>query len=133
MVEPENRLVARTRERAWEEKRQAQQALAEEYHRFLQQQPRLLPAEERAARRQLATDIPALWNASTTTHPDRKDILRQVVERVEVKVQGTRYTVHGTRYKVRPSRSGSAFPGREAVRRRACWCGASHCPLHRPQ
>src|SRR5258706_3156854 len=48
----------------------------------------MLTAEERAAIRQLATDIPALWNASTTTNTDRKDILRQVVERVEVKVQG---------------------------------------------
>ncbi len=81
VVEPENRLVARTLERAWEEKLQAQQALEEEYHRFLQQQPRMLTAEERAAIRQLATDIPALWNASTTTNTDRKDILRQVVER----------------------------------------------------
>jgi len=87
-VEPENRLVARTLERVWEEKLQTQQALEEEYHRFLQQQPRMLTAEERAAIRQLATDIPALWNASTTTNTDRKDILRQVVERVEVEVQG---------------------------------------------
>jgi hypothetical protein len=39
-VEPENRLVARTLERAWEEKLQAQQTLEEEYHRFLQQPPR---------------------------------------------------------------------------------------------
>jgi len=87
-VEPENRLVARTLERVWEEKLQTQQALEEEYHRFLQQQPRMLTAEERAAIRQLATDIPALWTASTTTNTDRKDILRQVVERVEVEVQG---------------------------------------------
>jgi Recombinase len=87
-VEPENRLVARTLERVWEEKLQTQQALEEEYQRFLQQQPRMLTAEERAAIRQLATDIPARWNASTTTHTDRNDILRQVVERVEVEVQG---------------------------------------------
>ena len=88
-VEPENRLVARTLERAWEEKLQAQQTLEEEYHRFLQQQPRVLTAEERDAIRQLAADIPALWNAPTTTDADRKEILRQVVERVEVEAQGT--------------------------------------------
>ena len=87
-VEPENRLVARTLERAWEEKLQAQQTLAEEYHRFLQQQPRVLTTEERDAIRQLAADIPALWNAPTTTTADRKEILRQVVERVEVDAQG---------------------------------------------
>jgi DNA invertase Pin-like site-specific DNA recombinase len=88
-VEPEHRLVARTLERAWEEKLQAQQALAEEYHRFLQQQPRALTSEERSAIRRLAADIPALWTAPTTTAADRKEILRQVVERVEVEAQGT--------------------------------------------
>ena len=87
-VEPENRLVARTLERAWEEKLQAQQTLKEEYHRFLQQQPRVLAAKERDAIRQLAADIPALWNAPTTTNADRKEILRQVIERVEVEAQG---------------------------------------------
>jgi hypothetical protein len=87
-VEPENRLVARTLERAWEEKLQAQQTLEEEYHRVLQQQPRILTSEERAAIRQLAADIPALWNASTTTDADRKAILRQLVERVAVDAQG---------------------------------------------
>lgn len=88
-VEPENRLVARTLERAWEEHRQAQQTLEEEYHRFLQQQPRLLTSEERAAIRRLAADIPALWTAPTTTAVDRKEIIRQVVERVDVDTQGT--------------------------------------------
>jgi hypothetical protein len=88
-VEPENRLVARTLERAWEEQLQAQQALAEEYHRVLQQQPRVLTSEERTAIRQLAADIPALWNAPTTTDADRKEILRQVVECVAVDAQGT--------------------------------------------
>jgi DNA invertase Pin-like site-specific DNA recombinase len=88
-VEPENRLVARTLERAWEEKLQALQALEEEYHRFLQQQPRVLTSEEQAAIRQLAADIPALWNASTTTDTDRKEILRQVVEQVQVEARGT--------------------------------------------
>jgi hypothetical protein len=88
-VEPEHRLVARTLERAWEEKLQTQQTLEEEYHRFLQQQPRVLTSEERAAIRQLAADIPALWNAATTTDADRKEIIRQVVEQVEVEAQGT--------------------------------------------
>jgi recombinase len=91
-VEPENRLVARTLERAWEETlqaQQAQQALEEEYHRFLQQHPRVLTSAERAAIRRLAADIPALWAAPTTTAADRKDIIRQVVERVDVEAQGT--------------------------------------------
>jgi DNA invertase Pin-like site-specific DNA recombinase len=100
-VEPENRLVVRTLERAWEEKLQAQQTLEEEYHRFLQQQPHVLTDGEREAIRRLAADIPALWNAPTTTAADRKEIIRQVLERVEVEAQGKT----------------------EQVRVRMCWVG----------
>jgi DNA invertase Pin-like site-specific DNA recombinase len=88
-VEPEHRLVARTLERAWEEKLLAQQQLEEEYHRFLQQKPRVLSESEREAIRRLATDIPVLWATSTTTDADRKEIIRQVIERVIVDVQGS--------------------------------------------
>src|SRR5437764_239615 len=61
VVEPEHRLVARTLERAWEEKLLVQQQLEEEYHRFVQHKPRLLTLAERDAIRHLAMDIPALW------------------------------------------------------------------------
>jgi hypothetical protein len=94
-VEPEHRLVARTLERAWEEKLLAQQQLEEEYHRFLQQKPRILSEDEREAIRRLAMDIPTLWSASTTTAADRKEIIRQVVERVIVDVQGSSERVKG--------------------------------------
>ena len=113
-VEPENRLVARTLERVWEAKLQAQRGLEEEYRRFLQQQPRVLTAAEREALRQLAADIPALWSAATTTDADRKEIIRQVVEQVEVGVRGRRA-------RVSKCRSGSL--GREGARRQACWYG----------
>lgn len=87
-VEPENRLVARTLERAWEEKLAARQQLEEESHRVLREQPRVLTELEREAIRQLAADIPALWAAPMTTATDRKEIVRQVVEQVEVDAQG---------------------------------------------
>jgi hypothetical protein len=60
---PEHRLVARSLERAWEEKLTAQQQVTEAYHRFAARQPRLLSAAERAAMRALAADLPALWQA----------------------------------------------------------------------
>ncbi len=88
-VEPEHRLVARTLERTWEEKLAAQQHLEEEDHRFVQHKPRLLSETEREAIRRLAIDIPALWAAPSTTDADRKEIIRQVVERVIVDVQGS--------------------------------------------
>jgi len=87
-VEPENRLVARTLEAAWEEKLRTQRQLQEEYERSCREQPRALTAEEREAIRALAEDLPALWTADTTTVEDRKSILRQVVERVVVTVEG---------------------------------------------
>jgi len=87
-VEPENRLVARHLERTWEEKLAVQQQLEEEYHRFERQRPRILTAEERAAISHLAADIPALWAAPLTTAAERKDIIRQVVKRVVIEVQG---------------------------------------------
>jgi hypothetical protein len=71
------------------EKLASQQQLEEEYHRFVQRQPRLLSETEREAIRRLATDIPTLWSASTTTAADRKEIIRQVVERAIVDVQGS--------------------------------------------
>ena len=39
--------------------------------------------------RRLAIDIPALWAAPSTSDADRKEIIRQVVERVIVDVQGS--------------------------------------------
>jgi DNA invertase Pin-like site-specific DNA recombinase len=88
LVEPENRLVARRLEREWEGKLAAQLRLEEEHHRFQETQPRGLRADERAAIRRLAADIPALWHAPTTTAADRKAILRQIVLRVVVDAQG---------------------------------------------
>ncbi len=87
--EPENRLVARQLGRDWEAALAAQQHLQEEYRRFEQHQPRLLSAAEQAAIRRLAQDIPALWAAETTTTAERKEIIRQVVERVVVDAAGT--------------------------------------------
>jgi hypothetical protein len=88
IVEPENRLVARTLERQLEEKLTTQRDLQEEHRRFLVQQPSTLTAEERAAIRALASDIPALWNAVTTSTAERQMIVRQLVERIELHLAG---------------------------------------------
>src|SRR5439155_13249713 len=86
-VEPENRLVARTLERCWEEALQAEARLKEDYDRFLHTLPVPLGAEGRARVRALAEDIPALWRAPTTTAADRKEIVRCLIERVVVQVR----------------------------------------------
>jgi hypothetical protein len=88
LAEPEHRLVVRQLERAWEEALAAQQQLDEAYHRFTREQPRRLSLAEQATVRRRSADIPALWDAPTTTDADRKAIIRQIVERVTVAVQG---------------------------------------------
>lgn len=86
--EPENRLVARELERRWEEAlRQARQA-EEEYDRVRREQVRGLSPEQRQRIEALAADIPALWEAPTTTVADRKEVIRRLVERVVVTVEG---------------------------------------------
>ena len=86
-VEPENRLVARTREARWEEALRSERELTEAYDRFQQETPLLLSADERALIEQLATDIPGLWQAPGTTVADRKTILRHLGTDVVVQVQ----------------------------------------------
>jgi hypothetical protein len=87
-VEPENRLVARQLARDWEERITAHRQLQEEYQRFLQTQPHVLSSAEREAIEQLAHNIPALWQAATTTMADRKEIVRQIIQRVVVRPEG---------------------------------------------
>lgn len=87
-VEPENRLVARTLEQKWESVLRDQQQLQEAHARFQAEQPTQLSAAEREAIRQLATDVPTLWNAPTTTVQDRQEVTRLLVEAVVVTVVG---------------------------------------------
>jgi hypothetical protein len=84
LVEPENRLVARQLAQDWEEKLTAQRHVQEEYQRFVHAQPQVLSQGERDAITQLAQNIPALWHAPTTTMSERKEIVRQIIQRVRV-------------------------------------------------
>jgi DNA invertase Pin-like site-specific DNA recombinase len=98
LAEPEHRLVARQLEHEWEAKLAVQERLEEDFARFLRASPRLLSAAEREGIRRLAADVPALWAAPTTTVAERKEIVRQLVERVVVTVDGAservRVTIH---------------------------------------
>jgi DNA invertase Pin-like site-specific DNA recombinase len=89
LVEPENRLVARQLEQDWEAALAERQRLGEEYDRFAAARPRTLTAAEREQIRALAADLPAVWDAPTTTDADRKQLIRHLVEQVRVTVLGT--------------------------------------------
>jgi DNA invertase Pin-like site-specific DNA recombinase len=96
LVEPEHRLVARQLAKDWEDKLAAQRQVQEDYERFLQTQSRVLSPDEREAITKLAQNIPALWHASTTTVADRKEMLRQIIERVVVQAEGVSERLHLT-------------------------------------
>lgn len=66
----------------------AHRRLQEEYERFGQTQPRSLSAAEREAIVHLAHNVPALWHAPTTTMAERKEIVRQIIQRVIVAGEG---------------------------------------------
>jgi DNA invertase Pin-like site-specific DNA recombinase len=87
-VEPENRLVARELERRWEAALQEQARLEQDYQQFCAQRPAKLSAAEREQIRQLAQDIPRLWQADRTTAVDRQRLVRLLIEQIVVEVQG---------------------------------------------
>ncbi|MBV9796530.1 MAG: recombinase family protein [Solirubrobacterales bacterium] len=85
--EPENRLVARTLERAWE---QALSRLEGERRKLADleaRRPEPLTQGERQALARLARDLPKLWSAATTTPRDRKELLRTLVSEVVVTIK----------------------------------------------
>ena len=87
-MEPENRLVARTLERAWEAALTELAGLDAEYARHKREKAQGPSAVELAAIRELTHDLPALWQAQTTTQAERQTIVRLLLERVLVEVVG---------------------------------------------
>ena len=81
--EPENRLVARTLETRWETKlRELRDAEAE-----LAEQATPAPEPSREQIGALARDLPALWAANSTSHKDRKRLLRAFVNDITITFQ----------------------------------------------
>jgi len=83
-VEPENRLVARTLEREWEDKLRAAEKVEQEYQTWLQQHRLELTATDRQEIVALGEDLPRVWRAPSTTPADRKEIVRLVIQAVIV-------------------------------------------------
>jgi DNA invertase Pin-like site-specific DNA recombinase len=110
-VEPENRLVARELERRWEEALHEEVRLKQEYEQFCAERPAKLTAAQREQIRQLAQDIPKIWSAETTTAVDRQRLIRMLIERVVVEVQGQSEQV-----KVAITWSGGSVSQHELVR-----------------
>jgi hypothetical protein len=81
-IDPENRLVARSLEREWNEKLAALEALGREYLAWGKQVMRPLSAEDRQRILALAQDLPRVWHSRTTTNSERKQLLRFLIRDV---------------------------------------------------
>jgi DNA invertase Pin-like site-specific DNA recombinase len=79
-VEPENRLVARSLERVWEERLRGVEAVEQAYESWRREQSAPLDETSRAEVLALAQDLPRVWRAATAE--ERKRILRLVVREV---------------------------------------------------
>jgi len=92
-VEPENRLVARTLERQWNNSlKRVEELKARIIERKKIFKDRLSKIEEQEVHR-LAHNLPAIWNATTTTDKDRKMLLRAAIQEVQLTKQDRDVTV----------------------------------------
>jgi hypothetical protein len=87
-VDPDNRLVARSLEREWNEKLLEVDRLEREYQIMPKPAALSLSAEQREQIRALAQDLPARWDAPTTTSAQRKQLLRWLIKDVTLSKRG---------------------------------------------
>lgn len=87
-VDPEHRLVARELERRWDQALRADEQLQADYARFQADRPASLSLVERQQIATLSQDLPALWQADSTTPQDRQTVARLLLEQVAVNVEG---------------------------------------------
>jgi excisionase family DNA binding protein len=94
-AEPENRLVARTLERRWNEALENVAAL-EQALRELDPLPLALSKKEEEELRELALDLPALWRHGAAPFDLKKRIVRAVIKEIVVYVEAAvlRVLVH---------------------------------------
>jgi DNA invertase Pin-like site-specific DNA recombinase len=95
-VDPDNRLVARGLERAWEESLAALEAAKAELARREKERPRVLSQAERDNLATLGPDLATVWAALTTTPRDRKELLRSLIEEVIIRVEREKSSAHIT-------------------------------------
>jgi len=88
LAEPENRLVVRQLEAGWEAALAEAGRLEADYQRFTEEQPRTLTPAERTAIQALASDLPRVWSAPSTTQADRKELLRILIQDITATVIG---------------------------------------------
>jgi len=95
-VEPENRLVARGLESEWENRLRDLATAEMELRRRAQQRPSTISPEQLKAIERLGSDIRQVWDATTTTDRDRKELLRTLLEEVVLNLKRAEGRAHLT-------------------------------------
>lgn len=78
-VDPDNRVVARTLERDWEEQLRAVEQIEREFEDAKRQKKVALSSDDRRQILALARDLPAVWHSAATTQEERKNLLRMAI------------------------------------------------------
>ena len=91
-VEPENRLVARTLEKNWEEKISELEQIKIKAKEATYRVPTLADGDLDRIRK-LGKNLGKIWTAETTTNIDRKRLLRTLIEEVQLNVMEKSYSV----------------------------------------
>ena len=112
-TEPENRVVARELERRWELALNDLERVRNKSARALEA-PELLSANDLEKVHLLGLELGSVWDADTTTHRDRKRLLRCLIEEVQLSTKVDRY-------EIRIVWKGGATTERELVRGPAGW------------
>ncbi|MCP3985057.1 MAG: recombinase family protein [bacterium] len=81
-VDPDNRAVARTLEREWEERLRELEDVRDGQERARHQSTAVLSSDDEARVRALASNLRAVWQAPTTAPSDRKAMMRLAIEAV---------------------------------------------------
>ncbi|MFY0583590.1 zinc ribbon domain-containing protein [Cystobacter fuscus] len=81
-VDPDNRVVARTLEREWNQKLGELESLEREHQQVLRREKVELTSQDRARLLELAKDLSYVWHARSTTNAERKNLLRILVREV---------------------------------------------------
>ena len=83
-VDPDNRVIARTLEREWNDKLSEVERIEREHGEARRRDKLVIGDDDRSRIMSLARDLPRVWNAQTTTHAERKNLLRMLIREVSL-------------------------------------------------
>jgi DNA invertase Pin-like site-specific DNA recombinase len=87
LTDPENRMVARTLEKRWNEKLEALDKMEQSRNEELKQSPALMNSEQRQKILEMTKSVPDIWKHGKTSQIERKEILALLVKQISLTPQ----------------------------------------------